>query len=67
MASVKVKDLKKGTWFTLKPVEYPKDSQVFIKEEYDLSEKKYWASKFSDISDGRYISGNKEVYVDFVF
>lgn len=63
----KLKDLKKGELFTLKPVEYPRESQVFIKSDYDRSEKKYWTTKWSDIGDGKYISGNREVYTDFCF
>lgn len=64
---VKVKELKEGEMFTLKPIEYPKDSQVFIRSEYDRSEKKYWVDKWSDISDGKYLSGEREVYTDFCF
>ena len=67
MMAVKMKELKKGTWFTMKPVECPRESQVYIKSDYDRSERKYWATKWSDIGDGKYISGNKEVYIDFEF
>lgn len=37
---MKLKDIKKGEYFTLKPIAEPKESQVYIKEEYDRSEKK---------------------------
>ena len=38
---MKIKDLKKGAFFTKKPVDNPKESQVWIRGEYDRSEKKY--------------------------
>lgn len=64
---MKLKELKKGDFFTLKNIENPKDSQVYIKQEYDKSEKKYFCGKFDDISAGKYISGEKEVFTDFTF
>jgi len=67
MTSIKLKELKKGEFFTLKPVEEPKESQVFIKSDYDRSERKYWATKWTDIGDGKYVSGEREVYIDFCF
>lgn len=62
-----VKDLKPGEWFTLKPVEEPKESQVYIRGEYDRSERKYECGKFSDISYSRYLKGSTLVYTDFTF
>lgn len=67
MTAIKMKELKKGEWFTMKPVEQPKESQVYIKSDYDRSEKKYWATKWTDIGDGKYVDGNKLVYIDFEF
>ena len=67
---MKLKELKKtapDNWFTLKPIAEPKDTQVYIRGCYDRSEKKYWCYKFSDINSGRFISGEKEVYTDFIF
>lgn len=64
---MKLKDLKKGEYFTLKPIENPKENQVYIRGEYDRTERKYECGKFSDISYYRYIDGNREVYTDFVF
>ncbi len=64
---MKIKDLKIGEFFTIKPLEYPKESQVYIRGEYDRTEKKYDCGKFDDISCSRMFSGNKEVYTDFVF
>lgn len=62
-----VKQLKKGEWFTLKPISEPKESQVFVRGEYDRTEKKYECGKFSDISYSRLLKGDTEVYTDFVF
>ena len=62
-----MKELKKGEWFTLKPIQNPRESQVFIRSDYDPSERKYWATKWPDIGDGKYIPGNREVYTDFEF
>lgn len=72
----KVKELKLEELFTLKPIpedpandnlRIPKGSQVYVRKEYDRSERKYWCQKWSDISDGRYLDGNKEVFTDFYF
>ena len=62
-----IKDLKPGEFFTLKPIDYPKDSQVYIRREYDRSARKYWADKFSDISAGRLLKPSTVVYTDFTF
>lgn len=67
MESKKIRDLKKGEYFTLKPIEEPKETQVYIREDFDRSEGKYWGQKWSDISSGRFFSGDKVVYVGFTF
>lgn len=63
----KLKDLKKGEYFTIKPIDYPKESQVWVKDEYDRIERKYCCIRFDDISESRLYAGNKEVYIDFTF
>lgn len=63
----KIRELRQGEMFTLHSIEEPRESQVWIRKEYDRSEKKYWCQRWSDISDGRYMSGNKEVFTDFYF
>ena len=62
-----VKDLKLGEWFTLKPIAEPKESQVYIRDEYCREEKKYICGKFSDISYSRLLKGSTPVYTDFTF
>ena len=66
---MKLKDLKSGEYFVLKSLDgkTPKESQVYIKGEYDRSEKKYLCGKFCDISYSRYFKGDKEVFTDFTF
>ena len=64
---MKLKELKKGDWFTLKNISEPKDNQVWIKDEYNRSSKKYLCIRWSDISDSKEISGDKEVYTNFTF
>lgn len=67
MEEKKLKDLKRGEWFTLKPITEPKESQVYIRGEYDRESKKYGCQKFSDINAERFIKGNTTVYTGFTF
>ena len=64
---MKLKELKIGEYFTLKPYSEPKENQVYIREEYDRSERKYECGKFSDISYSRLLKGDTEVFTDFTF
>ena len=64
---MRVKDLKKGDYFTIKPLENPKENQVYIRGSYDRSSKKYSCEKFSDTNYERFFDGNKEVYTEFTF
>jgi len=63
----KIKDLKIGEFFTLRKIDDPKESQVYIRGEYDRSLRKFICGKFDDISASRNFSGDKEVYTEFVF
>lgn len=65
--TAKIKDLKVGDYFTLKDYEEPKESQVYVRGEYDRSSKTYSCCKFSDIAAERFFKGDKEVYIDFYF
>ena len=63
-------DMKKNIeqFFTLKQVDDdPKESVVWIVDEYDRSEKAYWCYKFSDVNHGRFFKGEKLVFVGFTF
>ena len=64
---MKLKELKKGEWFTIRPLEYPAESQVYIKGDYDRELKKYECGRWHDISEAVYLKGEREVYTDFIF
>lgn len=67
MTSTKLKDIKPGSWFTRKPCEYPKESQVLIKGEYDRTEKRYVCTHWNDICREITLKGEAVVYIDFTF
>lgn len=64
---MKLREVKRGDYFTKKNIDFPRDSQVWIRGEYDRSEKKYECYRFDDVNTTCYIKGDKEVYVDFTF
>lgn len=57
-------DVKKGDFFKLsnKP-----NAKVYVRDEYDKSEKAYWCHEYYDVNSGRYIKKNKTVYTGFTF
>lgn len=61
------KDIKKGTYFTKKPIFEPKESQVLVADEYDKSAKTYGHHKFSNVNDCAEMKGTAKVYVEFTF
>lgn len=63
----KLKNLKNNTWFTRTKTENPKDNQVWIKSYYDRATNKYICINFDDINRSIALSGEKEVYTDFIF
>lgn len=63
----KIRELKKGDFFTRKPLADPKDSQVWIRGDYDRSEKKYECVNFADANRFCYLKGDAQVYTDLVF
>ena len=63
----KLKDLKKGDFFTLKYIECPKESQVYIKGHYDRTTKSFSCVKFSDTNSERFIKSDKLVFTEFTF
>ena len=62
-----LKDVKKGEFFTKKTIEEPKETQVFIRGEYDRGERKYEISRFSDFCNTAYLKGTAKVYTGFTF
>ena len=67
LTPIKVKDLKKYQWFTRKPILEPKAEQVFIREDYDRSTKRYYCMRFSDINSCISLRGETIVYTGFTF
>lgn len=64
---MKLKDLKAGDFFTKKPIAEPNEHQVWIKQAYDRSLKKYEIVRWDDVCDTQRMSGDKEVFTEFVF
>lgn len=64
---MKIRELKQGDYFTLKQIDEPKESQVWIRGEYDRSTRTYSVINFSDMNRERCFKGDKEVFTDFTF
>lgn len=64
---MKLKELKKGDFFTKKAISDPSESQVWVRGDYDRSAKKYDCYKFEDVNVFCQIKGDKEVFCDFIF
>lgn len=62
-----LKELKKGEFFTLKPIEEPRENQVWIRGDYDRSAKGYETTRFSDICDSVIRGRGTKVYTGFTF
>ena len=62
-----IKDLKPGDFFTLRPVDIPKPSQVYIRREYDRSRRRYRADRFDDIGADRLLKPTTVVYTEMEF
>lgn len=67
MYAIQLKALKKGDFFTKKPIPYPTEKQVFIRGDYDRETKKYSCTKFSDFCAEQFLKGDTIVYTDFIF
>lgn len=67
MNAVKLNTLKKGQYFTRKPTDNPTQKQVYIRDDYDRTEKKYCCIRFDDIGRSISLKGSTLVYIDFIF
>ena len=67
MESRTVRELKKGEFFTLKPIEDPNWNQVFVRAGYDRSEKKYDVFCYGDVSRTRMLKSSTVVWTGFTF
>ena len=59
-----LKDLKKGAWFTLKPIAEPAESQVWVKGDYDRIDKEFCCHSLDDINRERFFKATRLVYDD---
>ena len=64
---VQLREIKKGEYFTLKEIAEPKESQVYIKGDYDKATKTFSICKFSDVNSERFLKASKQVFIDFIF
>ena len=62
-----LKAIKKGTYFTFKPVEDPSENIVYVKDEYDRESRKYGYYKWSDVNNWHEKKGDTVVYTGFTF
>ena len=62
-----LKDIKVGEYFTLKAIEEPTENQVWVKDSFDRSTKKYDVYKFADVNHFSQKKGTTKVYVGFTF
>lgn len=67
MEKKKIKDLQKGEYFILNPIEEPNASQVRVKGEYIREAKRYSTYKWEDTNRETLMKGDKEVYIGFIF
>ena len=65
---VEIREIAAGEFFTLRDYgESPDESRVYIRGDYDRSEKKYEAVKFNDCNHYTYLKPTRKVYVGFTF
>jgi hypothetical protein len=64
---VTIKELKKGKYFTLRPIEAPKENQVWVRGDYDRSARTYEIICFADVCRTRMLPGSAKVFTDFMF
>ena len=62
-----LKELKKGDIFTLKAIEKPFDSQVWIKGDYDRSLKAFSCINYADANRERFFKASREIFTEFTF
>lgn len=67
METTTIKHLKKRDFFTLKPCEEVKECNVWVRDFYNRSTKRYECYKFSDVNHYRSFNRNLIVYTDFIF
>lgn len=64
-----VKELPIGEYFCLKSQgekEVP-ETKVWVRGEYDKTEKKYEIHRFDDVNHTRFVKGSTPAFLDFIF
>ena len=64
---IELRNLKKGDWFTRKPISEPNESQIYIRGHYDAEYKRYEVTHWNDINSTLWLKGDTIVYTDFIF
>ena len=64
--STTLNNLDNGVFFTLKPIDFPKDNQVYARDFYDRESKRYCISNYSNTIE-KFVKGDKVVYINFEF
>lgn len=62
-----IKELKKGEFFTRKPIDGPNETQVWIRGDYDRAAKKYECTRFDDFCRTMLFKPTAQVYTEFTF
>lgn len=62
-----LKELNHGDYFKIVNSKGQMSKTVYVKKEYDRSERKYMATRFDDISASRLLKGTQTVTTDFIF
>lgn len=67
--SVKLSTLKKGEWFTIcdHDGQEVQPWQVYVRDDYDRSTKKYICTHWDNIGRSRQLKGSTRVFVNFIF
>lgn len=64
---MKLKELKKGDFFTKFDISDPKPRQIWVKGDYDRSSNRYECYKWEDVNYTQLIPGHREVFCGFTF
>ena len=62
MDMITVKQCRVGEY-----VRFTENGPVWIRGEYDRSEKRYWLYRFDDVNSGKFVAGARQVFVGFTF
>lgn len=67
MKATAIMDLKKGDFFTKRPIEEPREAQVWVRGDYDRSSRRYECHRFDDVNSTCFLIGGRQVFTDFTF